>query len=165
MGSQHLNHYTNPPRLSELFGSNSHNLGTLPLPSPLLAAKPARLRLKLFIPFSHMEKLACDSFRHPTQDNIFSILYVCVFWAHEAEISIATAQRAIIILFKVGRVYRGVKLFIGSKDQCIFSFEIGTPEGRGREMGGNSNFKTKYRVRHQVTKIGNSSYPSRQQGS
>ena len=38
----------------------------------------------------------------------------------------------------------GVKLFIGSKVQCMFCFEIFTPEGRGEEVGGNANFKTKH---------------------
>ena len=37
----------------------------------------------------------------------------------------------------------GVKLFIGSKDQCMFCFEICTPEGRGGEKGGRANFKIK----------------------
>ena len=38
----------------------------------------------------------------------------------------------------------GVKLFLGSKVLCMFCFEICTPEGRGGEKGGSTNFKTKH---------------------
>ena len=37
----------------------------------------------------------------------------------------------------------GVK-FIGSKVMCVFCFVICTPEGRGGEQGGRTNFKTKH---------------------
>ena len=38
----------------------------------------------------------------------------------------------------------GVKLFIGSKVQCVFCSEICSPEERGGEQGGKSNFTTKH---------------------
>ena len=39
----------------------------------------------------------------------------------------------------------GVKLFMGSKVQGMFSFELCTLEGREGENGVNSNFKTSHR--------------------
>ena len=41
-------------------------------------------------------------------------------------------------------IYIGVKLFIGSKVQCVFCFEICTPEGRRGGRGGSANFIRKH---------------------
>ena len=41
-------------------------------------------------------------------------------------------------------MYTGVKLFLRSKVQCLFCFEICTAKGRGGVKGGSANFKTKH---------------------
>ena len=38
----------------------------------------------------------------------------------------------------------GVEAFLISKVQCMLCFEIRISEGRGREKGGNANFKGKH---------------------
>ena len=38
----------------------------------------------------------------------------------------------------------GIKSFIASEAQCMFCFEICTPEGKGGENGGSANLKTKH---------------------
>ena len=42
------------------------------------------------------------------------------------------------------KIDTGVKFFIGSKVQCMFCFEICTPEDRGGEKRGSANFKTRH---------------------
>ena len=37
----------------------------------------------------------------------------------------------------------GVKVFIGSKVQCLFCLETSTTEGRGEELGGGAKFQAK----------------------
>ena len=43
---------------------------------------------------------------------------------------------------EAGESYTGVKFFVGPKVQCVFCFEICTPDAREGEKGGSANFKT-----------------------
>ena len=55
-----------------------------------------------------------------------------------------SAYAKILLPILIAQPCTGVKLLIGSKDQCMFHFEICIPEGRGGEKGGSANFKAKH---------------------